>query len=75
MQDLRVAFDCDVRLFKGSRVPGISAAADGVRYIIKPDISDNLSVRRISGMNLGTAVNEFVRLIEIRSFGYIGGNQ
>lgn len=61
-----IASNLGVRLRKDALVPGVFGASDGVRFVFKFEIPDDLGFGRIFGADCGIPVDCSVGLIKIR---------
>src|SRR5258708_34694786 len=72
--DAAIALTLHVACGKNAAEPGCLRALDWILLVILPVISQYLGLSRISGSDLGPAMKDAVRLIEIHGCGDVVGN-
>ena len=69
---LWIALNLGVSFYQEPVEPGISVAANGIGFVVEPEISQDFRPLRVCGANLGPAVHDSVGLIKIYRLSYIG---
>src|SRR5580692_2143142 len=72
--DSRITLDLDVRFHKNAVPPGILAAAERLRFVLRAEIAKDAGARGISSANLRLAVEHAIELIKIDGLRNIGGD-
>lgn len=72
--NLWITLNFGVRLHEETVIPRVVFAVDGIRFVVKAEISDDVRVCRIGSADPRLAVHKAVRLIEIGGLSHVGGN-
>src|SRR5258708_36042101 len=72
--DAAIALTLHVACGKNAAEPGCLRALDWILLVILPVISQDLDLRRVVGSELGPAIKNAVRLLEIHSCGSVVRN-